>query len=82
MSVVEAAWAVAEVLITIVLIIVVCLLGAVAAIAAAVAAVAAFPLALFISLIWDVAFIDALAWTWSLLSLLGALGLAAVSGRR
>ncbi|TLW92142.1 hypothetical protein FFT09_14825 [Saccharomonospora piscinae] len=82
MSVVEAVWAVAKVLITIVLIIVVCFLGALAAVAAATAAIAAFPLAWFISLLWGVAFIDALAWTWSLLSLLVLLGLLAASSRR
>lgn len=82
MEVLEVVWTVVEFVVTIVVIALVCVLGAVAAISAAVAAIAAFPVAGLLSLIWDVAFVDALAWTWSLMSLVVLLGMLGIGSRR
>jgi hypothetical protein len=62
----SAVGVVAQIALTIVLGILVLLLGLLVAAAAAMAAVVAFPLAGMIALIWEVGFIDALAWTWSI----------------
>lgn len=69
------AWVIIEIAAKVLLALIVCFFGIIAAIAAAVAAVPALLAAGAISLIAGIAFVDALAWTWSILTIIIALAI-------